>query len=108
MSRRQRNSHTDDDFLADLVLWQNNPVHAAKVSELAHQGSKNAQYALGLMYAEGRGLKQDEIESYYWLTRAIDQGDQDAKLLRDILQQSMTLEQIKFADIRIVKTVTDK
>lgn len=106
MTRRKRDAHTDDDFLADLVLWQNNPEHAAKVAKLAHQGNKNAQYALGLMYAEGRGLKQDESESYYWLSHAIEQGDQDAKLLRDIVQQSMTLEQIKLADIRIAKTLT--
>ena len=105
MAKRHNKAQSDDDFLSDLVLWQNNPEHADRVSELAKQGNRDAQYALGLIYAEGRGRKQDEIEAYYWLSRAIQQGDEDAQLLRDIVQQQMTLEQIHQADIRAAKNI---
>jgi TPR repeat protein len=57
----------------------------------------HAQYALGLMYAEGRGLKQDEIQAYVWLSRAAEQGDQDAVTLLYVLLSQMDAGQIATA-----------
>ena len=59
----------EDDFLSELILWRNNPEHAEQVREKAEAGNVHAQYALGLMYAEGRGLKQDESQAWRNRTR---------------------------------------
>ena len=96
-TKRQKNRAAND-FLAELALWQNNPEHVARIGEQALQGNMDAQYALGLCYAEGRGVEEDHIEAYYWLSLAIKQGDRDAKLLRQVLQQSMSLKKINMAD----------
>jgi uncharacterized protein len=41
---------------------------------LARQGNPSAQAALGLMYAEGKGVPQNYEESAFWYRRAADQG----------------------------------
>ncbi len=86
-----------DDFLSDLILWRNDPEHAEQVREKAEAGDVNAQYAMGLMYAEGRGIRQDEVQAYVWLSRAVEQGDQDAAALRYILLSHMEPGQIAAA-----------
>ena len=86
-----------DDFLSKLVLWNNDPEHVEQVREKAEAGNVDAQYALGLMYAEGRGIKQDEIQAYIWLCRAVEQGDQDAATLRYVLLSQMEPRQIAAA-----------
>jgi len=87
----------ENNFLADLVLWRNDPTHAELVREKAEAGNVHAQYALGLMYAEGRGLKQDEVQAYIWLSRAAQQGDVDAVTLRYVVLSQMDAGQIAAA-----------
>jgi len=60
----------------------------------ATQGDVDAQYGLGLIYAEGRGVEQDEAKSFYWLTRAIEQGDSGAVVLRKVVAAGMSAEQL--------------
>ena len=86
-----------NDFLRELVLWRNDPAHAERVREQAEAGNVHAQYALGLIYAEGRGLPQDEVQAYIWLSRAAKQGDQDAVTLRYVLLSQMDAGQIAAA-----------
>ena len=90
-------ANRQDDFLSKLVLWNNDPEHAEEVREIAEAGNVDAQYALGLMYAEGRGIQQDEIQAYVWLSRAVEQGDQDAATLRYVLLSQMDPRQISAA-----------
>ena len=45
----------------------------------AKQGHVNAQYNLGLCYAVGEGVDEDEEEAVKWLRKAADQGHVDAK-----------------------------
>ena len=87
----------DHDFLQELILWRNDPEHAERVREQAESGNVHAQYALGLMYAEGRGVKQDEVQAYAWLSRAAEQGDEDAVTLRYVLLSQMDAGQIAAA-----------
>jgi TPR repeat protein len=101
MSKRGKQCPSGTDFLADLVLWQNSPELAERIYDLAHQGNRDAQYALGLIYAEGRGIKEDPVQAYYWLSKAIAQGDLDAETLREIVQQSMSFEEIREADLKL-------
>ena len=41
---------------------------------LAEQGDANAQYALGIMYANGNGVVQDYAEAVDWYRKAAEQG----------------------------------
>lgn len=41
---------------------------------LAEQGVPDAQYRLGQMYAEGKGVAQSDITAVQWFRRAADQG----------------------------------
>ncbi len=47
---------------------------------LADQGDTNAQFMLGLMYVEGRGVPQDHAEALKWYCLAAAQGDAVAQL----------------------------
>lgn len=84
--------------LRSLVLLRNDPEAAARFLAQAEQGDVDAQYAMGLIYAEGRGIAQCEARAFYWLTRAVEQGDRDADLLRQVLSATMTDAQFGMAD----------
>lgn len=68
--------------LSGLNLLRNDPEAAARLIAEADRGDVDAQYAAGLIYAEGRGVEIDLVQAFYWLTQAIEQGDEDAELLR--------------------------
>lgn len=82
--------------LSGLNLLRNDPVKAAEMIAEAERGDMDAQYAAGLIYAEGRGVPLDLVQAYYWLTLAVDQGDSDAELLRRVVAAQMSDDQ--FAD----------
>ena len=84
--------------LADLVLLRNVPAVAEEFLQAATEGDVDAQYGMGLIYAEGRGVEQDEARAFYWLTRAIEQGDAGAVVLRQVVAVNMTDEQFAEAE----------
>ena len=45
----------------------------------ADQGHADAQYNLGLMYANGEGVVEDDAEAVRWYRLAADQGHADAQ-----------------------------
>ena len=73
------------DFLSDLVLLRNDSRIESGIRKEAMAGNPHAQYALGLIYAEGRGVELDLSVAYAWLTLAVMQGDRDAEHLRNII-----------------------
>lgn len=85
-------------LLSKLQLWSNDPEIAEEVRPFAEEGNCHAQYAMGLIYAEGRGVKQSNQQAYLWLSRAGKQGDVDACLLRDFVKLSMSHDEIQDAD----------
>lgn len=68
--------------LSGMGLLRNDPELAARLIAEAERGDMDAQYAAGLIYAEGRGVQPDLVQAFFWLSRAIDQGDVDAEKLR--------------------------
>ena len=68
--------------ISRLSLWRNDPEGAAEVLEHALAGDMDAQFAAGLLYAQGRGVPLDLVQAFYWLTHAVEQGDTDAEQLR--------------------------
>jgi hypothetical protein len=47
----------------------------------AEQGYAGAQYSLGLMYAKGEGVPQDDKEAVKWYRKAAEQGYASAQLM---------------------------
>ena len=84
--------------LCGLNLLRNDPERAAELIAAAEKGDMDAQYAAGLIYAEGRGVPEDLVQAYYWLTRAIEQGDHDAEKLRVYVASGMS--ETEFDDAR--------
>jgi TPR repeat protein len=81
-----------------MVLWSNDPELVVSIRREAEQGNVDAQYALGLAYAEGRGIEPDNVQAYMWLSLAVEQGDEDARMLRYIVAENMSLEQVRQAE----------
>ncbi len=61
---------------------------------LAEQGDAIAQYNLGLMYANGRGVPQDYAQAHLWANLAAAQGHELARKARGLLAEKMTHAQI--------------
>jgi len=57
------------DYAAALAAWQ----------PLADQGVAEAQYRVGTLYAEGKGVDQDDAKAAAWFQKAADQGNADAQ-----------------------------
>ena len=87
----------DKGYLKDLILLRNDPSKVPPIREAALRGEADAQYALGLIYAEGRGVPIDLAQAHCWLTLAVEQGDRDADLLRNIIGSRMTDEEYEAA-----------
>ena len=46
---------------------------------LAEQGNASTQFNLGVMYEDGRGVKQDDVEAVKWYRQAAEQGEVKAQ-----------------------------
>lgn len=76
--------------LSHLSLLRNDPEAAAQVLEHALAGNIDAQFAAGLIYAEGRGVPIDLVQSFFWLTQAVEKGDAEAERLRNVVGSQMS------------------
>jgi TPR repeat protein len=88
---------SDNSYLKDLVLLRNDPSTVQRVRDAAARGEVDAFYAMGLIYAEGRGVNIDLAQAHYWLSLAVDRGDRDAELLRNIVGSQMTDDEYEAA-----------
>ena len=80
------------------TFLSNDPENAARVIETALSGDVDAQFMAGLLYAEGRGVPLDKVQSFYWLTRAFEQGDLDADRLRCLVGSQMSDDEFSQAE----------
>ena len=46
---------------------------------LAEKGDAAAQYRLGMLYAEGKGVEQNDATAFMWMRRAAEQGNAEAQ-----------------------------
>jgi TPR repeat protein len=53
------------DYLKAVQVWR----------PLAQAGDREAQYRLGVMYAEGKGVAENDAEAALWFERAAEQGE---------------------------------
>ena len=89
-----------NDLLRQLILPRHDPEFAKAVREDAMRGNLDAQYGIGLIYAEGRGVEENAVEAYAWLSVAMLQGDPDAEELRNAVVNDMSPAQIKEGALR--------
>ena len=72
---------TAQDFQKGVDAY-NRGNYAAALREwrpLAEQGNASAQYNLGFMYSNGRGVPEDDTEAVRWYRLAAEQGDAKAQ-----------------------------
>lgn len=62
-------AYRSGDYVKAVELWR----------ALAEKGDPVAQYRLGDMYAEGKGVVRDDATAMKWFQRAADQGNADAQ-----------------------------
>ncbi len=55
-----RDAYASGDYATALRLWR----------PLAEQGHADAQYSLGVMYSQGRGVPQDYVQAHMWFNLA--------------------------------------
>ena len=61
----------------------------------AEQGDADAQFNLGVMYANGRGVLKDEAEAVRWYRLAAEQGDADAQFSLGVMYANGLLGVLK-------------
>lgn len=62
-------AYREHDYVTALALWR----------PLADKGDAAAQYQLGTLYAEGKGVAQSDATAASWYQRAAEQGDEAAQ-----------------------------
>ena len=63
----------------------------------AERGHAMAQFILGIMYDNGKGVPEDDVRAYAWCNLAAVQGYEPAVKARDSLRERMTPKQIASA-----------
>ena len=56
------------------AVWADDVSDFRETLQAAEQGVAQAQYNLGVMYAKGRGVRQDNVEAVRWYRQAATQG----------------------------------
>ena len=64
-----RDAYHDKDYAKAVRSWQ----------PLAEKGDASAQYLLGTLFAEGKGVQQNDATAFQWFLRAANQGNADAQ-----------------------------
>ena len=69
------------DFAAGVKADDQGDLATATMYRLAaERGDANAQYNLGLMYAKGEGVPEDDVQAYAWFNLAATQSDKGAAI----------------------------
>ena len=63
----------------------------------AEQGDAYAQYSLGYLYENGRGVIQDNVRAHMWYNIAASSGNKNAAKTRDLVTIQMSPSQIEKA-----------
>ncbi len=64
---------------------------------LAEQGVRRAQFYIGSLFHEGRGVEQDQIKAFYWLSLSDKAGYPNAGTVLQTVEQIMTEAQMAAA-----------
>jgi hypothetical protein len=76
----------------------NDAERLALLRKAADQGNAKAQFALGEMYAAGRGVPQNNFQAYVWFSRAVRAGNAEAKPRVEQVKAALQPAEIQQAD----------
>jgi hypothetical protein len=85
------NGNKDHMILKDYVR------SAGYSRQAAESGDEIAQFSLGKMYVEGKGVIQDYIQAHMWFNVSNSNGHKPAIKLRDIIEKKMSKQQVEEA-----------
>lgn len=71
--------------------------------ELAPLGDKYAQYMVGFMYLNGKGVEQNPVEALAWYRLAAERGEPSFIKARDALRESLGPEELDRSDRRLAE-----
>ena len=74
-SQAGMDAYAREDYETALKEWR----------PLAAQGLAEAQFGLGVMYENGRGVPQDDAQAATWYRKGADQGDVQAQFILGLL-----------------------
>ena len=74
----------------------------------AEKGNENAQFHLGEIYADGRGVVQDYVQAYKWLNISSLNGSNNATRSKKSLLEKMNQQQISEAQEDVRKWMLKK
>ena len=88
-----KEAYDSGDYATAIRLWR----------PLAEQGHADAQYSLGVMYSQGRGVPQDYVQAHMWFNLAASrllpgEGYNAAIQERNLVAERMTPAQIAEAE----------
>jgi TPR repeat protein len=66
---------------------------AGWLRKAAGRGAADAQFALGILYCNGRGVARDLVEGYRWLLLSARQGHDSARQAVEVFRKQLTAEQ---------------
>lgn len=69
------------------------------VRQSAEQGHHKAQYAMGILYQHGLGVKKNNTDAYMWFELAAQQSHVGAQQARDKLAKTMKPKEIASAKL---------
>ena len=77
-------------FISSLAAWTLCAVASAEVDlpaldEKAQGGDAQAQYALGVIYYMGDGVKKDSVKAAQYFLKAAEQGDERAQYFLEVV-----------------------
>ena len=91
--------------LDETLLKAQNAIQAQQYEEAfalyqtaAQWGHKGAQYVLGELYSQGKGVAQDPVTGYAWLQVAAESPDRDIRKARTAAGKKLSTEQKAEAD----------
>ena len=62
-------------------------------SQAAVQGSKQASFELGKLYADSQLSVYNSSQAYFWLSRAVSNGYSEAQKLRGLVENKLSIEE---------------
>jgi hypothetical protein len=85
--------------LAEQARARGNDAEAlALTRKAANGGNAKAQFALGEMYAAGRGVPQNNFQAYVWFSRAVRAGNPEAKARVEQVKAALQPAEVQQAD----------
>jgi len=87
------------DFETAIDAYAEGDYRAARAAfePLARAGDNRAQYWLGIMYFEGKGVPLDNRRAYLWLSLSAEQGNRAARASRSGIARRMNAAELAAA-----------